>query len=201
MAFIPVLNCVLARLQWQHSSGVVAENRFYCATVSAPTETDLSEIGADIVTFLLAGMSTYTTEDWTATQIVLRAMNEEEGLEMVYTTDLPINMANGAAPTPLQVCYTVTFSTGLVGRSARGRAYGLGVPTTLIEDQKRLSATGQTDFQSAWATLKTTLEGDGHALQVVSFVDAGVPRTEGRALPVTAVNVRFPLATQRRRLS
>lgn len=201
MAFIPVPNCVQARLIWQEADGTVAQNILWCATASVPTETDLNEIGTDIVTWLNAGYLSVVTDNWTAEQIVCRAMNEEEGIELVFTDGLPANATSGAGQTPNQVSYTTTLSTGIVGRSARGRIYGIGLPSTYVVGGKRLTDAGQAVLQSSISNLMGILSADGHALQVVSFIDGGVPRSEGRALPVLAMNVRFPLATQRRRLT
>jgi hypothetical protein len=186
---------------WQEVDGTVAQNVLWCATTSVPTETDLDEIGTDLVTWVNAGYLSVVTDNWTLTDIVLRAMNEEEGLEVDFLDGLPANATSGLAQTPNQVSYTTTLSTGIVGRSARGRIYGLGLPATYVESNKRLTDAGQALLQSSIANMLDILATDGHALQVVSFTDGGVPRAEGRALPVLAMNVRFPLATQRRRLS
>jgi len=201
MAFIPVLACVQARLQFQEPSGIVAQNVFYLATASAPTETDLSEIGGVFDDWLTESLQDVYTPNWTATGVALRAMNEAEGIETFYDTAFPKPGLADSSANPNQVSYTVTWNTGLVGRSARGRSYGVGVPFSYVLNQVRLTDAGQAQLQGRWANLITIAEAAGHALQVVSFVEGGVPRTEGRKLPVVASNVRFPLATQRRRLS
>jgi len=201
MAFIPTLNCVQARLQWQHDSGSVAENIFYCATESAPTPTDLDEIGAAFGTWLVESWIVAHNQVWAATGVRLRAMNEEEGLEILYTDDFPYEGNDTGAPVSNQVCYTVTWGTGLSGRSARGRSYGLGLSISQTINQNRLADAVQVDYTVRWGNLITVMAAAGHALQVVSFVDAGVPRAAGRKLPILSANARFPLATQRRRLS
>jgi len=201
MAFIPTLNCVQARLMAQTAAGAVAENVFYCATTSAPTTTDMQEIGDAIGEWVAESYQNITNTDWTYTGINLRAVNEEEGLAQFFTDGFPLAGEAGGAGGGHQVTYTVTWSTGLIGRSARGRSYGIGLPSTYIAAGSRLSDVGRGALQPPWANLLTILSAAGHALQVVSFVDAGVPRTEGRKLPVLSCNVRFPLATQRRRLA
>lgn len=128
-------------------------------------------------------------------------MNEEEGLEIFFSDGFPISGSSAGTPVPDQVAYTVTWNTGLVGRSARGRTYALGVPAESIVNNNRLTDAAHSDYQNRWTGIREDFEGIGHALQVVSFVDAGVPRAEGRKLPALSNNVRFPLATQRRRLS
>jgi len=201
MAFIPVLNCIQTRLIWQEDNGSVAQNVFYHATTSAPTLAEMEDIGGrwgELMTE--AGLHTLLTSNWSLSSVNMRAMNEAEGLSLIFTDGLPISMS---APnmTPDQVSYTVTWSTGLVGRSARGRTYGVGVPSNVIVNNNRLDADYQGELNNSWGVIREAFETLGHALQIVSFQEGGVPREAGRMLPVLSQQVRFPLATQRRRLS
>lgn len=201
MAFIPVPNCIQARPQYQSTSGVIAENVLYFATSSVPTETDLSEVGDMLGDWIRDSWAANVSNIWSAVGINLRAMNEAEGLEMAYNTGFPHVGGDTATPAPNNVAYTVTLSTGLVGRSARGRVYGFGLRNANVLTGNRLSDAAQTTFQASWTALRLSAQDAAHAWQVVSFQEGGVLRTAGRPLPVLSVNVRFPLATQRRRLS
>jgi hypothetical protein len=128
-------------------------------------------------------------------------MNEEFGLIFTQSDDLPANATVGTGAQPNQVSATITWLTGLVGRSFRGRTYVVGLPLTFVaSDQRRLTTTGQGNLQTAWDGLRADFEGAGHALQVVSLASGGVPRTEGVTTPILAGRANFPLATQRRRL-
>jgi len=200
MAFIPVADCVQARLQWQNDAGGVAQNVFYCATAGTPTETDLTEIGDAFGTWLEESWRSAHSQAWKAIGIVLRSMSEEEGIEINFTTGFPYVGTLTDAPVPDQVAYTITWGTGLVGRSARGRTYGIGLVPNQTVNHAQLSDATQAALTERWGNLLTVLSDAGHALQIVSFVEAGVPRTEGRKLPALSANARFPLATQRRRL-
>lgn len=201
MAFIPVPNCVQARIQFLSTTSVFAENVLYFATSGVPTPTDLEEIGSDLYTWLLDSLMPVTANIWSATGVNLRAMNEEEGISAFFNDGFPIAGGGGAVPAPNNVSYTVTWSTGLVGRSARGRSYGVGVVNSNTVNGNRLSDAARDALQLRWEALRADMATAGHALQVVSFFEGGVPRTEGRKLVVLSTNVRFPLATQRRRLS
>lgn len=201
MPFIPTLNCVQATIDYTGPGSVVAQNRLYCATASVPTETDLTDIATDILTWASENWAGAANDLWQISGITCRAMNEEEGINFVQTADLPIlGLVGTGTGVPNQVTATVTLNTGLVGRSARGRIYIVGLAEGII-DHTRLTDIGQAQWQVVYEGLFTILETDGHNLQVVSFVEDGIPRAAGRMLPVTSVNVRFPLATQRRRLS
>jgi hypothetical protein len=202
MAFIPVLNCVQARLIWIEDNGVVAQNVFYHATPSVPTATELEDIGTvwgEMMTE--AGIGPDTTMNWALSEVALRAMNEDEGISMHFTDGMPISGTNTQPQLPDNVAYTVTWNTGLVGRSARGRTYGIGLPTNFVENRNQLTSAGQSALQNQWGVVMDGFISAGHALQVVSFQEGGVPRSTGRKLPILAHQVRFPLATQRRRLS
>jgi hypothetical protein len=201
MAFIPVLACVQARLQYDNGAGILAENVLYFATTSAPTETDLTDIGDLLHTWVLDSLAPVLSAGWFVNGAVLRAMNEAEGIEINYQDGFPLQGGAAGTVAPNSASYTVTWSTGLVGRSARGRTYGVGLIMPNIVSGNRLSDAARAAFQLRWEALRADMETAGHALQVVSFQEGGVPRTEGRKLPALATNVRFPLATQRRRLT
>lgn len=202
MAFIPVLNCVQARLIWQEDSGVVAQNVFWHATTGAPLMADLEAIGATWGEMMTeSGLGPNTTNNWALSSVALRAMNEEEGISLNYTGGMPISGTGAGYKLPDQVCYTVTWSTGLVGRSARGRTYVLGMAGEAVQNQNRLTDASQASFNNTWGVILEGFATEGHALQVVSFQEGGVPRAAGRMLPILSHQVRFPLATQRRRLS
>jgi len=201
MAFIPVPDVVQCRLNFQDNTGTVAQNVLYVKTSSVPTLADMEDIGGLFHTWALDALMPSVTANWTILGIIMRSMSEEEGIETNYVTGFPIVGSAAGDAAPNNVSYTVTWSTGLVGRSARGRSYGLGVANADVANGKTLTDGARAFFQAKWEALRIGLESGGHALQVVSFVDAGVPRTVGRALPVLATNVRFPVATQRRRLA
>lgn len=199
MPFIPVPNIIQARVQWQDIFGNLAQNVFYHASATPITLAHMDEIGAAWQDWLVESWQGSASSTWAATQIAMRDMSVEEGISEVYTTDFPVAGSIAEQALPNSVTYTVTWSTGLVGRSARGRTYALGVYGSQTEDNTRLKATVQASLETRWANLLAIMDAAAHAIQVVSFSEAGVPRTEGRPLPILAANVRFPLASQRRR--
>jgi hypothetical protein len=201
MAFIPTPGVAQATINYLSNDNVVAVNRLYCATETVPTETDLEEIGDALYDVWVAQLMPHTSESWEITGIHVRAMNEAEGILFDDTNAYPIaGTTADVVPPASQVTCTTTLNTGLAGRSARGRVYMVGLPLS-FQNGVRLLDTSRNALQSDWEDIQSAMETAGHALQVVSFFEGGVARSEGRALPVLSVNVRFPLATQRRRLS
>lgn len=201
MPFIPTPGIVQATIHYLSNDNIVAINRLFCAAATVPTTTDLAEIGNALHDILLAQLPSRMSESWQVTGIHMRAMNEEEGIQLDDGDTYPIAGTVSDVVSPAsQVSYTCTLATGLVGRSARGRVYGVGLPMA-FQNGVRLIDSSRNSLQSMWEGIQSALETAGHALAVVSFQEGGVPRTEGRSLPVLSVNVRFPLATQRRRLT
>ena len=201
MPFVPIPGIAQAIVRYQSNDGVEAINRLYCGCSEIPTMTDLEEIGEALYTVFEAQIAPVMQGDWNLAGIKVRAMNEAEGLEFVDTNTYPVWGEEPATiQTPSQVSYTVTLNTGYVGRSARGRIYGVGLPV-FMQNGVRLTDAGHAALQPAWSLVLSAMTTAEHAINVVSFQEGGVVRTAGRPLPVLSVNVRFPLATMRRRLS
>lgn len=201
MAFVPVPNTVQVTMVFHDADGIEAVNRYYCATESVPTETDLDDLATTFSDWWEEQLGPYTAPNWSLVAINLRAMNEEFGIEQVYTTGLP--SAGSAADTalPNQVSYTITWLTGLVGRSFRGRTYGIGLRESAVAaGHKQLIPTAVSALHDRYDALRSALETAGHALQVVSYVTGGVPNDPAVTTAVIATRANFPLATQRRRL-
>lgn len=201
MPFIPVPGVVQSTLFYEGSGGVFAQNRFYWAAETVPTETDLTEIDDALYDVFVAQIPDVMSSFWQLNGMTHRAMNEAEGLQLVSAQAFPVvGTSVSSDMEAAQVCYTVTLNTGLVGRSARGRIYGVGIADSFA-DGSRLTTSAQGFLQTAWGEVFHAMEVAGHSGQVVSFETGGVFRAEGRPLPILSVNVRFPLATQRRRLT
>jgi hypothetical protein len=200
MAFIPVPNYISLVAQFGNT-GVVAENRFFLFGGTPVVETDLEEVCTTFIDVWDEALSGNCVAAWALEALIARDMSEEEGIQLVFTTGLPSVGTNAGGAQPNQVTSTVTWETGLVGRSARGRTYTVGIPDTFIAlGNRQLTPTAQGLLSTRWETFRTAFDTAGHALAVVSFSEGGVPRTEGRPLVVTSSRVPFPLATQRRRL-
>lgn len=201
MPFIPTQGTVQSTLFFQGTGGVFAQNRFYFAAADPPTSTDLEEIDDALYDATVANYMNIMSSSWSLIGITHRAVNEAEGLQLVSPQDYPVEgfVVSGDMEAA-QVAYTVTLNTGLVGRSARGRIYGVGINGADANGNSLLPA-AQAVYQAKWNLMLSAMETAGHAFQVVSFFEGGVARAEGRPLGVLSMSVRFPIATQRRRLS
>lgn len=199
MAFIPVSDHCMVTMLYKSGDNTFAQNRYFVASSAAPGVEELEEITDVFNTWDAELGNNLYTANWSLVSITARDMNTEEGSVFIDTDSLPHAGENPGGATPFQVSATVTWLTGLVGRSARGRTYQIGVPIEAALHNV-LTSGYRASMAAAYDALRTGLEGAGHALAVVSFIEDGVPRVTGRALPVIGQQVPFPLATQRRRL-
>lgn len=200
MTFIPTTNHMMLTALYGNSFGTFGINRFFLGNAGGVTEDDLQEASDVYKSWFDDHFDTATSNQWSLQQVTVRDMTEEEGIELVDTVGLPLPGTNTSATLPLQVSATVTWQTGLVGRSARGRTYIVGVPAVFCVGDV-LTSDAQEFIEGAYNTLMEDFATAGHAIAVVSFVEAGVPRTAGRPIVVSSVRCNFPLATQRRRLT
>jgi len=117
-----------------------------------------------------------------------------------YTTGLPIagTYADDQGM-PSNVTVAVKWTTGLRGRSYRGRTYHIGTPRAEIEGN--LIATDyRGDLVQAYGTLINRFTQTGGQMVVASRQNNGVIRTTGVSTPITAVSVEHTVDSQRRRL-
>jgi len=106
------------------------------------------------------------------------------------------------APLPNNVTFAVKFGSGLTGRSARGRAYMIGLYTAVPGTDENFAVDGYAAGAVAvWEALPTALVGTGWTHVIVSRFHDGAPRTTGIFFPVTTYSfVDKRLDSQRGRL-
>jgi len=129
MPFVPTPGVAQATMNYTSNDNTHAINRLYLATATTPTMTDLEEIGDALYDLWDAQVMVNTQADWSLTGIHVRAMNVQEGIQYDDENTYPVQGSlSETVQTPSQLSYTVTLNTGLVGRSARGRVFAVGVP-------------------------------------------------------------------------
>jgi hypothetical protein len=127
------------------------------------------------------------------------------GLSLPITPDVTGGVA--VEPMPNNVAYTISFKTGLSGRSFRGRNYIGGLPNTAVtgNDIEAGTRTGLLDYYTA---LQAMADSNGTPWVVVSrfsgvdpITGDPIPRVTGVTTPILTVST-FDLTvdSQRRRL-
>jgi len=201
MAFIPIPSTSLISALFQDDDGVLAVNRHYSQYTGDVDSTILELQATTYADYWSEVFAPLVELNWSLAGVVVRDMATEFGLEFNLTDGLPIDGTSADGKLPNQVSYTVTWLTGFVGRSFRGRTYAVGLPSgSVATGQKQLTSGAQGVYQDAWAGLLAAYNTAGHPLQVASLFEGGLPRTEGVTTPIVSARVNFPLATQRRRL-
>jgi hypothetical protein len=186
---------------FQDQDGVLAINRHYAQISAAPTIEELGTVADGYMDWMIENQSPAMESNWSLTGLTVRDMNVEDGLEFTQSTLLPQNGQVGSSRLPNQVSATITWLTGFVGRSFRGRTYVVGLPGQYIATgQKRLTPEGQSGLEGNFNTLLDIMNTAEHPLVVVSFFHDNAPRTEGVSTLIVSARCNFPLATQRRRL-
>ena len=111
----------------------------------------------------------------------------------------------GQVSLPAVMSLACKHTTGLTGRSYRGRTYWIGLTRDDQENPDNIKATRRDGIQAALNTLRTNLATAGWAFSVASLysgVDSNgraVPRAAGVLTPVTATTVELGYDTQRHR--
>lgn len=110
-------------------------------------------------------------------------------------------------PMPNNVAYTISFKTGLSGRSFRGRNYIGGLPNTAITGNN-IEAGTRTGLLDYYTTLQALADSNGTPWVVVSrfsgvdpVTGAPIPRVTGVTTPILTVSTfDMTVDSQRRRL-
>lgn len=136
-------------------------------------------------------------------KIVLDALDAEASLHKEYTTGWT---AGGNSASPVQssgVTACFKLSTGIRGRSYRGRFYWPGIKSDSINlNLSQLNAGSRDAYVASLTALRTGLTGDsaGDKLVIVSYCQDKAWLTTGIWTEVTGVSGHLQLDSMRRRL-
>lgn len=186
---------------FRSTDNTFAQNRFWFECPAGVNPEVMTAIAEAYNTWDAEEGKSLRTGNWSLVDIITRDMTVEDGIQLSDTEGLPSVGSNGGSAGAFQVCYTTTWLTGLVGRSNRGRTYGIGLSqegalhNVLTGAAHAQIVTKMETFLAIWPTVDPVA-----IFSVASFVNGGVPRVNGQLRPVLSFRVPFPLATQRRRL-
>ena len=206
MAFIPAENGIKVELNYLQQ-GENTANVFYLRNANPVNAGILSDLGIIVRDWWIANMAPLTTQSTSLQTIILTDLTEEDSFQVTISSDLPEVGSAGIAPAPNNVTVVTKFTTGLTGRSNRGRSYfaGLDLGDTVSGNQM-VSATFADDLGEAWEALLTALSVTDARLVIASFysgVDGDgkpIPRAAAVMNNVIEASVNPVLDSQRRRL-
>jgi hypothetical protein len=199
-SFIPFPDCCEAAIEFDLDGIPCVNTLGFHNTASEPfAVTDLADLATVIQTYLITGLATDQAPIVQYRNIHLRTLDSVSG----PVFDQPLTNAGSASGTPVpnQVSMTITFLSGIAGRSYRGRNYIAGLQASTLADQRTWQGSGMSYVQSVYETF------DGHLPSVSAehvilsrFLDKA-PREIGHAQPVIGYRANSQVHTQRRRLT
>lgn len=163
---------------------------------------EMESLGSFCASWFDTTMQPLMTAGYTLERIKLRDLSAEDSFVVDWVGILPLTGSLAGNSLPSNVCWALKKSTGLAGRSFRGRVYHMGLGEAEVSGNF-VDGTYAANVLDAWNELlddaKTTA--DGFDMVVTSRQHNGVPRVTGVATPVTGIiHVDLRVDTQRRRL-
>lgn len=201
MPFIPCNNTAKVELIYL-DQGQRVENVFHVLCPTPPDATELNEIAEAFRDWWDVEMQPLTAHDVSLVLILARDLSTEAGTAIEFSDGLPLE-GTGAGPLPNNVTVAVKWSTGLAGRSFRGRTYMVGLPNNSIDpdNTNQLLTSYQTSLDTAFELLIDAMEDAGRALVVASFFHDNAPRAAGIVTVIQAASIDINIDSQRRRLA
>lgn len=126
----------------------------------------------------------------------------EFGIQKDYLVSPTVVGTLGTPSLPANVTVAVKLTTGIGGRSARGRIYTVGMNSASVSGNS-LAAGAPAAFAAIYNSLITKLAAGGTVdkLAIVSYCSNGFWRINAQVLPVLSASCDVNLDSQRRRLT
>lgn len=202
MPFVPTASVISVELIYLVNTQLV-ENVWNVLSGTTPVdEAALDRIKAKFETWRVASLRPRQSTQCSAQKWVLRDLTSEASFAKEYavTANAAGSFAQNALPQ--NVTASIKYSTGLAGRSYRGRTFHVGLSLGQYADN-RVNTGEITSLTTCYTALLTGLAGGGtvDTLVVLSKWHDGSLRSAGVATPITGVTVDPNLDSQRRRLN
>lgn len=198
--FIPAPNTASVEFIY-NNTGQISENVIHVEKGSPFTLAQLQALRGTVDTWDSGQNSHLRTTGVTLFRIRTKALDSLGSPMEDYFLPTPRPGTITSATVPMNVAFCMKLSSGLTGRSNRGRWYAgnFGIDNTL--DPGHMTAGSVSGFVGAMNNLLTTLSGAGYTWVVTSYRTGGAWRTTAHNVAVaTVVAVDNVLDSQRRRL-
>lgn len=200
MPFVAIPNVVQVEIRALKALQHI-ENRIFIKLAAPATSSDLVTLANVVITPLVANWLPNLPQDLNITEIVLTAMDTENGIQLTAPFPAPTGGQAIGEPLPNNDTICVSLRTGFRGRNARGRLYWLGLTIEQVSTNT-LDTTPSANIVAAVESLRTNITGASATWVVVSRFNNGVLRPEGPVtFPITTVLLTDNVVdSQRRRL-
>lgn len=112
--------------------------------------------------------------------VVTTDMSVQNGQQYTYAPDTTTTGEITTIAMPNETAFCVTLSSGLRGRSARGRWFVGGIPDSYRADANNLNATNAEGYRSAVGALITAVAALARFIVIVSYITNNAPRVGDR---------------------
>lgn len=199
--FIPAPGVFKVQLIYLYNSQRI-ENVFNVRSGGALLVADADRIEAVFANWWNVSARAQVTSQCSLNLIVLDALDSASGLHKEYTSGWTPAGSGAGSAAPGNITSSVKLSTGLRGRSFRGRFYWPGLGTAFINGNQ-LNTGVATAIQTSANLLRTNLAAGSPSdrLVVTSYRTGGSWRTTAVSTEVTAASTHANVDSQRRRLS
>jgi hypothetical protein len=197
MSFIPVPQCVLARLKFVTGLTYLEASLNIWFQRAEFGKSEMEALNADLESDLITDLMLCLTNPCKAVGITTYDMRAEDGIKVESTFE--ISGTGGELPLSPATCCLITFGNDQRGRWGRGRLYVPGLDEEWC-DELDITALNADAILAAFQQNLLTSPPSGWTWVVVSRRHNKQPRTEGVYSPVTWAKLRnYRFAFQRRR--
>jgi len=187
MAFIPVPNVALAeiRMTWDAQ---LCENTLYFEFGSPPDVAALTGLGAALEAWWIDNYKPKANSNVQLREIFMTDLTTDSGPTVSRSPASLVIGDNTSEALPNNVTCSVSFRSGLRGRSFRGRNYFVGLSDDQVS-HNTLTSVFIEDIVAAYTALIATAGSVSADWVVVSRFHNKLPRTTGVATPIISVTV------------
>lgn len=201
-AFIPVPGVFKVALNYTLHGQQIA-NVMHVKSGAGVLTADADRISAVFANWWNTSARLVCSNQTALVRIVLDALDAEASLHKEYTTGWTSAGASTSVVLSAGVTACFKLSTGIRGRSYRGRFYWPGIKTDAVNTNlSQLLAAARDSYIASLTALRTGLTGDaaGDKLVIVSYCQDGAWLVTGIWTEVTGVTGHLQLDSMRRRL-
>lgn len=203
MVFVPALHCVEIVANYRNTVNLnVAKNVYHARKrVGGVGATDVERMATVIMpAWENAQARNDRSNQISCTGFTVRDIGTADSWVYDNVLAVPFVGATASPVMPMNVTLAFKLSTGLAGRTHRGRTYWIGLAEAQVSGDFVAGATA-TAITNKLLNLRTALDAEGWDLVIVSKFLNGAVREEAEVTNVTAIGaVDTRVDTQRRRL-
>lgn len=198
MAFIPIPGGIKIEIKCRKNGAPVINVEWVWTDVNI-NQVLLEDLGAAVKAWWIANIKPLTHPAQALEEVIVTDWSAENSIQHVEILSTPsVGTATGE-DLPSNVAAVVTFYTGFIGRSNRGRVYNCGLTGSQIAGNT-LTTTYVAAMITAWAAFAPAVAAVGCEHHVASFRTNNAPRVVGVSKQIVDYGMNNVVDTQRRRV-